>query len=462
MSNLQSTVFTQICNLINIDKFKTCVERYKGDNKVHDYTCYHHLLCMVFAQLTNRDSLRDIECSLMSQINKLYHMGFSRCKIISRNTISNANETRDYRIYEDYAKILIEQCKELYKNDNSNNFISELKSNFDKSIYALDSSIIRVAFSLMPWANYMDNKNGAVKLHTLMDLKGNIPTVNIITNGNVYDASIIDDLVNSDGLNPGDLVIMDRGYMDYSRLFKLEENKIFFINRAIKQYLKFKRISSNKIETKPITKEIGIKEINNKKITEQEMTEQDLEGRIIFDQIIKFTSKKSQNNYPNHLRCIKYKSNIILKNNELQKQINSKNKRPNKRAIKKEDRDGIMIILTNNFKLSADNIVKLYKERWNIEVFFKWTKQHLKIKHFYSNTENGVKIQIWSAIILYLLVCILRKKLNLESYTIYEILQILDINVFERTQINQLFKNLENKNLQKSYVFENDMLNLAE
>lgn len=431
---IESTIFTQICSFLDYKKFLKCVKEYNGDNKVHHYTCYHHLLVMIFAQLTSRTSLTDIEQSLMSQANKLYHMGFGKCKAIARNTIAKANEARNYKIYEDYAKTLIEECKNLYKDDKNNIFLNEL--NFDKNnnIYALDSSIIRVAFSLMPWANYMDEANGAVKLHTLLDLNGNIPTVNIITKGNIYDANIINELLDKNQLNYGDLIIMDRGYMKYNKLFLLEQNKLFYICRAIKYNLKFKRLSSNKVE----------------KITEKEMIKNNLDRRIIFDQIIKFTTKQAKKDYPNNLRLIKYKSNLLLKYNE----------QKTDKKLNKEDKDGIMIFITNNFKIKAEDIIRLYKERWNIEIFFKWIKQNLKIKHFYSNKENGVKIQIWTAIITYLLICILRKKLSLEAYSIHEILQILSINVFERTHINQLFKNLEYKNLEESYEFEDDLLSL--
>lgn len=481
---LETIIFSELCSYLDYKEFMKCVKKYNGDYKVISYTCYCHLLVMIFAQLTNRDSLRDIENSLMSQINKLYHMGFGKCKIISRDVIAKANCNRDYRIYEDYATILIEVCKKLYLNDNSNNNSNELlnelsfNKNFDRDIYALDSSIIRVAFSLMPWAEYMDNSkkntnnNGAVKLHTLLDIKGSIPTVNIVTNGNVYDANIIDELLNKKQLSKDDLVIMDRGYMKYLKLFLLEQSNIFFICRAIKRNLKFRRIYSNKTN----------------KLSKQDMIKQELDGRVIYDQIAKFTTKQAKKDYPNKIRIIKYESNQLSKYNEegeekeikevrekregeteegikmkkeMEKEMEKEKKeRGIKRQIKQEDKDGIMIFLTNNLNVSAEDIVKLYKERWNIECFFKWLKQNLKIKHFYSNTKNGVKIQIYTSIITYLLVCILRKKLNLEKYTIHEILQILSINVFERSKINQLFKNLDYKNLEKSYEFENDLLNL--
>ena len=388
MSYEIQTVFNQIVSLIPWYEFDKLVLKYGGNYKVKSFKCKQHFLTMIFAQLTKRESLRGIEICLSSQKNKLYHMGFGNCNI-SRNTISNANETRDYRIYEELSLILIERAKKLYKNES---VIESL--NFEESIYALDSSIIRVSLSLMPWAKYMDDKNGGVKLHTLLDLKGNIPSVNIITNGRVYDGEILDLLY----FEAGSIYIMDRGYVDYDRLYNIEKNKAFFITRATPGATKVTRIYSNKVDNSETSS---------------------LKGEIVYDQIIRFTTKKARKNYPDKLRRIKYKD---LENKK------------------------ILVFLTNNLTLKATQITQLYKKRWEIELFFKWIKQHLRIKRFYSYSMNGVKTQIWIGICSYLLVLIMKKVLKLEQSP-YTILQILSVNIFERTQINQLFKNLDYRNL---------------
>jgi len=383
-------VFSQITSLIPWYEFDKCVKKYNGDCKIRNFSCRDHFLSLIFAQLTKRESLRGIEACLSSQKDKLYNMGF-RCKSTPRNTLAKANEARDYRIYEELALILIEKAKKLYNNES---VIEGL--NFEKSIYALDSSIIRVSLSLMPWAKYMDEKNGGVKLHTLLDLKGNIPSVNIITNGRVYDGEILDSLY----FETGSIYVMDRGYVDYDRLYNIEKNKAFFITRATPGITKVTRIYSNKVDNS---------ETSN------------LKGKIICDQIIRFTTKKALKNYPDKLRRIKY--------NDLE----------NKKTL---------VFLTNNFTLKATQITQLYKKRWEIELFFKWIKQHLRIKRFYSYSMNGIKTQIWTGICSYLLVLIMKKVLKLEQSP-YTILQILSVNIFERTQINQLFKNLDYRNLEE-------------
>lgn len=262
----------------------------------------------------------------------------------------------------------------------------------------------------MPWAQYRDDKNGGVKLHTLLDLKGNIPSVNIITNGKVYDGAILDELI----FEPGSIYIMDRGYVDYDRLYNIEENKAFFITRATPGSTKAKRIYSNKVDNK-VDKDF---EVDN---SEDSLSETDLKGKVVCDQIIKFTTKDALKDYPDKLRRIKYKD---------------------------FENKTTLIFLTNNFTLSALQIAELYKKRWEIELFFKWIKQHLKIKRFYSYSENGIKTQIWIGICAYLIVAIMKKTLNLK-YSIYTILQILEVNIFERTQINQLFENLNYKNIEE-------------
>jgi len=348
---------------------------------------------MIFAQLTYREGLRAIESSLNSQRAKLYHMGI-RCEQIARNTIAKANEIRDYRIYEKLANILATRAKELYVNDK---ILDDFE--FDQSIYALDSSVINICFSLAPWAKYSEKRGiGAFKLHSLIDLKGNIPSFNVITDGKVYDGAILDILP----FDLGSLYIMDRGYLDYKRLNKIEQNKAFFISRTTSN-IKLRRVYSNKnIKSKIV--ESGVEN-----------------EAIICDQIVSFVAKGAKQSYPQKLRRISYKF-----------------------KEKDEKKFKIITFLTNNFSLEAITVARLYKKRWQIELFFKWIKQHLKIKTFYSYSENGVKIQIWTAICTYLLVAIAKKELKI-NHSLYTILQVLSVNIFERTQVNQLFAEFDCK-----------------
>lgn len=353
---------------------------------------------MIFAQLTYRESLRAIESSLNSQRAKLYHMGI-RCGKVARNTIANANEVRDYRIYEKLANILAARAKELYVNDK---ILDDLE--FDQSIYALDSSVINICFSLAPWAKYSEKQGiGAFKLHSLIDLKGNIPGFNVITDGKVYDGAILDILP----FEAGSIYIIDRGYLDYKRLYNIEQHKAFFISRATSN-IKLRRVYSNK-------------NIKNKIVGSDLETE-----AIICDQIVSFVTKEARKSYPQKLRKIRYKF-----------------KETNEKKFK------IITFITNNLTLEAITIARLYKKRWQIELFFKWIKQHLKIKTFYSYSENGVKVQIWTAICTYLLVAIAKKELKI-THSLYTILQVLSVNVFERTQVNQLFTDSDYKS------YEND------
>ncbi len=387
-------IFSQVTSLIPWYQFDKLVENFNGDYRSKNFKSRDHLLVMIFAQLTFRESLRSIESSLNSQHSKLYHMGI-RCNKIARNTLAKANEIRSYKIYEELASILTAKAKILYQDEK---VLDDL--DFDKSIYALDSSVISICFALAPWAKYMDLQQiGAIKLHSLIDLKGNIPSFNIITDGKVYDGEILDILP----FETGSIYIMDRGYLDYKRLYKIELNKSFFITRTTNN-IKLKRIISNK--------NIRDKTANNNEI-------------IICDQIVSFITKDAKKSYPQKLRKIKYK-------------------------FKEKDSDKFktLIFLTNNFTLEALVIARLYKKRWQIELFFKWIKQHLKIKTFYSYNENGVKVQIWSAICTYLLVAIMKKELKIK-HSLYTILQILSINVFERTPVNQLFAEFSYSNIEE-------------
>ena len=393
-SSKQKIIFSQITSLIPWYRFDKIVGEFGGDYRYKKFKSRDHLLLMIFAQLTYRESLRAIEVSLNSQRVKLYHMGI-RCGKIAHNTIADANEVRDYRIYEELANILTAKAKELY---NDEKIMDELE--FDKSIYALDSSVINICFSLAPWAKYMEkNEIGAIKLHSLIDLKGNIPSFNVITDGKVYDGAILDIIP----FEAGSIYIMDRGYLDYKRLYKIEQNKSFFITRTTSN-IKLKRIYSNK---------------NTKVKTTENLDQNEF---IISDQIVSFVTKDAKKSYPQKLRRVRYKF-----------------------KEKGEKKFKYLTFITNNLTLEALVIARLYKKRWQIELFFKWIKQHLKIKTFYSYNENGVKVQIWTAICTYLLVAILKKELKID-HSLYTILQVLSVNIFERTQVNQLFTDFDCKN----------------
>ena len=393
----QKIIFSQITSFVPWYQFDKIVDEFGGDYRYKKFKSRDHLLVMIFAQLTSREGLRAIESSLNSQRAKLYRMGI-RCEKIARNTIAKANEVRDYRIYEKLANILTARAKELYSNEK---VLDELE--FDKSIYALDSSVINICFSLAPWAKYMETKKiGAIKLHSLIDLKGNIPSFNVITDGKVYDGKILDILP----FEAGSIYIMDRGYLDYKRLYNIELNKSYFITRTTSN-IKLRRVYSNK-------------NIKNKSV--DKAAEHSVENEIIIcDQIVSFVTKKAKKSYPQKLRKVRYKF-----------------------REKNEKKFKYLTFLTNNLTLEALVIARLYKKRWQIELFFKWIKQHLKIKTFYSYSENGVKVQIWTAICTYLLVAIIKKELKIDR-SLYEILQVLSVNIFERTQVNQLFAEFDYK-----------------
>jgi len=360
-------IFSQIMDFLPRYEFKKCVERYHGNYKIKNFSCYDQFLSMAFAQLTYRESLRDIEACLRSIPNKLYHMGIR--SQVSRNTLANANKTRDWRIYADFAQVLINTARKLYANDS---FAVDL----NETVYALDSSTIDLCLSLFPWAHFRKNK-GAVKLHTLLDLRGSIPSFIRITDGLTHDVNILDDLIPE----PGSFYIMDRGYLDFSRLFILKELLSFFIIRS-KKNLQFRRLYSH-----PVDKSTG----------------------LICDQTIVLTGFYPAKYYPEKLRRIRY--------------FDSENEK-------------YLTFLTNNFTLPAITIAQLYKCRWQIELFFKWIKQHLRIKAFYGTSENAIKIQIWIAISVYVLVAIIKKQLIIKL-SLYTILQILSINILEKVYIFQ-------------------------
>ena len=363
--NFGKTIFSQIIDFLPHKKFYRCIERYDGNHRVRSFTCYDQFLCMAFAQLTYRESLRDIECCLRVMEEKLYHMGIRGR--VSRSTIADANEKRDWRIYSDFAQILIHEARRLYANDD---FGLEL----EETVYALDSSTIDLCLSMFPWAKFRKTKS-AVKLHALLDLRGNIPSFIYITDGKVHDVNILDYIIPE----AGSVYIMDRGYLDFERLYSMHQCSAFFITRE-KFNTGLRRIYSN-----PVDKSTG----------------------LICDQVVVLTGFYSKKYYPEKLRRIKFFDAETGKR---------------------------LTFLTNQFSFSALTIAKLYKCRWQVELFFKWIKQHLRIKAFYGTSENAVKTQIWIAITVYVLVAIMKKRLKIDM-SLYTILQILSVSIFEKMPI---------------------------
>ncbi|SEL98540.1 IS4 transposase [Syntrophus gentianae] len=369
--NSGKTIFAQLMEFVPAYEFRKCVDRYNGNFKMKSFSCWDQYLCMAFAQLTYRESLRDIEACLRATQSKLYHLGI-RGKV-SRNTLAHANQTRDWRIYADFAQILITRARKLYTEES---FGIEL----DQAVYALDSTTIDLCLALFPWAEFRKRK-GAIKLHTLLDLRGNIPSVVIITTGKVHDVNILDNLI----IEAGAIYVMDRGYLDFARLYKIHQNLAFFVTRTKRNFSR-KRLYSN-----PVDKSQGVQ----------------------FDQIVTLKGYYAKKDYPEKLRRIGY--------------LDSKNNQS-------------LVFLTNNFVLPAKTIADLYRCRWQVELFFKWIKQHLMIKAFYGTTENAVKTQVWIAISVYVLVAIVKKSLNLDQ-SLYTILQVLSVTLFEKKPILQALSN---------------------
>jgi len=374
--NQGQTIFSQVIDFLPKKKFRQCVNRYNGNYRVRSFKCYNQFLCMAFAQLTYRESLRDIQCCLRAMREKLYHMGI-RGKV-SRSTLADANEVRDWRIYSDFAQILIHEARRLYAEDD---FGLEL----DETVYALDSSTIDLCLSLFPWARFRKTK-AAVKLHTLLDLRGSIPTFIWITDGKVHDVNVLDHLV----AEPGAIYVMDRAYLDFQRLYQMHQCAAIFVIRS-KTNTGLRRVYSHKVD-----KTTGVK----------------------YDQTVALTGFYTRKDYPDKLRRIKYFD---------------------------AQKGRTFIFLTNNFTLSASTIAELYRYRWRVEIFFKWIKQHLRIKNFYGTSENAVKTQIWIAISTYVLVAIMKKKLKIDL-TLYTILQILSISLFEKKPIYQVLTESDYKN----------------
>jgi len=374
--NYGSTIFSQITGFLPNHKFRQCVDRYNGNFRVRSFTCFDQFLCMAFAQLTFRESLRDIECCLRVMRDKLYHMGIRGN--VSRSTLAYANENRDWRIYCDFAQILIHEARQLYANDD---FGLEL----EETVYALDSSTIDLCLSVFPWAHFRKTKS-AIKLHTLLDLHGNIPSFIAITDGKVHDVNILDLLIPE----PGAIYVMDKAYLDFERLFTLHQHSAFFVTRS-KINTKLRRLYS-----KPVDRSTG----------------------IICDQIVALTGYYAKKDYPDKLRRVKYFDS---------------------------ESGERFVFLTNQFSFSAETIASLYKSRWQVELFFKWIKQHLRIKSFYGTSENAVKTQIWIAISVYVLVAIIKKRMKLEL-SLYTILQIFSVSLFEKMPILEAFTRSDYKN----------------
>lgn len=373
-------IFSQLLDFLPKKQFDKCVRRYRGNYRVKTFSCFDQYLCMAFAQITYRQSLRDIETCLRAIQPKLYHCGI-RGKV-SRNTLANANEHRDWRIYADFARVLISKARTLYANE-------DFGIQLNREVYALDSTTIDLCLTLFPWAKFRKHK-AAVKIHTLMDLKGSIPTFIRITGGKVHDVNILDKLV----LEPGAIYIMDRAYLDFARLYTFTQNLSTFITRT-KSNFDYRRLYYRKVD-----KSTGLR----------------------CDQTIKLNGFYASQYYPAALRRIGY---FDIETNKR------------------------FIFLTNNFTLPALTIAQLYKCRWRIEIFFKWIKQYLKIKAFFGTSANAVKTQIWSAISIYVLVAIVKKELKIEL-SLSEILQILSIVLFEKVPITEVLTKdtLQNENIQ--------------
>jgi hypothetical protein len=363
--NLGRTVFSQLMEHLPAYEFQKCVARYRGDSYPRGFSCLDQYLAMTFAQVTYRESLRDIEACLRSVGPKLYHMGLRGR--VSRTTLADANERHDWRIYADFAQVLIGIARPLYADD-------PMGVDLKDSLYALDSTTIDLCLALFPWARFRKHK-GAVKMHTLLDLHGNIPTFISITDGKVHDVNILDEIFPEAGA----FYVMDRGYVDFERLYRFTLSSAFFVVRTKSNVLLQRRSS------RPVDKATGVRS----------------------DHTVILTAIDTAKAYPDPLRRVSYLDVDTRKR---------------------------FRFLTNNFDLPALTIAKIYKCRWQVELFFKWIKQHLRIKAFYGTSQNAVKTQIWIAVSVYVLVAIVRKRLRLEA-TLYQILQILSVTLFEKTPI---------------------------
>ena len=377
----EKPIFCQVMDWIHGEQFRRCVNRYDGNHRVRNFSCWDQFLAMAFAQITYRDSLADIEVCLRSRQDQLYRLGFR--STIAHSTLADANSSRDWRIYHDLAQGLIARARRLYA---SESFGVEL----EQTVYALDSTTIDLCLTLFPWARFRSTK-AAVKLHTLLDLRGSIPTMIAISDGKQADVSVLDELI----IEPGAFYVMDRGYVDFARLYRFTLAGAFFVTRA-KTGLQI-----NRLESRPVDESTGVRS----------------------DQVVWLKLSKSIEHYPERFRRISYRD---------------------------PDSGKALVFLTNNFELPALTIAQLYKCRWRVELFFKWIKQNLRIKHFFGTTDNAVKTQVWIAICIYVLVAILRKELGLELSQ-SQILQILSVNVFEQVPLSELVAKTASQNKTGDY-----------
>jgi hypothetical protein len=364
-------VFSQLMSLISHKRFITLVTRHKGDYKVKDFTCWKQYLCMAFGQLTHRESLSDTILCLKANADKMYHLGIG--EVVAKSTLSTANENRSYLIYEQLAMMLIKEAKQLYLKDN------DLEVQLQANVFAIDATTIDLCLSTFYWATFRSTKAG-IKLHTQIDLKTSIPEFISFSNASMHEVNVLDII----SFEANSFYVMDRGYVDYRRLYKVHQCSAFFITRA-KDKMSYRRLYSHA---------------------------KDKSKGVLYDQTIVLNNPSALKDYPAKMRRIKFKD---------------------------EGTGNVLIFLTNNFHLQAHEVAQLYKHRWKIELFFKWIKQHLKIKSFWGHSENAVKTQVWIAISVYVLVAIAKKKFMLQQ-SLYEILQVLSISIFEKTPINQLFQ----------------------
>jgi Domain of unknown function (DUF4372)/Transposase DDE domain len=388
--NQGKLVFAQLTEHLPLTTFRRCVARYHGEFRVRSFSCLDQFLCMAFAQLTFRESLREIEACLRAHTVKLYHMGI-RSKSVSRSTLADANEARDWRIYADFAQSLIAMARRLYAQE-------PFGVDLNETVYALDATTIDLCLSLFPWAPFMSNK-AAVKLHTLLDLRGNIPAFIHISDGKLHEVNILDQLVPEAGA----FYIVDRGFLDYTRLYRFHQAGSFFVTRARAN------MSTRRRYSHPVDRGTG----------------------LVCDHTVVLTNPYSAPHFPAPLRRIRFKDLDSAKT---------------------------LVFLTNNFALPALTITQLYRSRWQVELFFKWIKQHLRIKAFFGTSENAVKSQIWIAVSVYVLVAIIKKRLNLQA-SLFQLLQILSVTMFERTPLNQL---LTLKPLDLPNPLSDNQLNLFE
>jgi len=364
-------VFSQIMGLVSSTSFQTIVNRHFGDYKIKDFSCWKQFLCMAFGQLTHRESISDTVLCLKANANKMYHLGIG--EVVAVSSITRANESRSFQIYEDLAMLLIKEAKQLYLLDD------ELEVSIKGNVFAIDATTIDLCLSAFCWATFRTTKGG-IKLHTQLDLKTSIPEFILFSTASVHDVNVLDFIC----FEANNFYIMDRGYVDYKRLYKIHCCGAFYVTRA-KDNMNYRRLYSH---------------------------EKDIASGILYDQSIMLNNHYASKDYPVKMRRIKFKDEQTGKE---------------------------FIFLTNNFKLKANDITQLYKHRWKIELFFKWIKQHLKIKSFWGQSENAVKTQVWIAVSVYVLVAIAKKRFMLKQ-SLYEILQILSISIFERMPINQLFQ----------------------